>query len=64
MLSDKEVYTLQEKGTIFDRCVTQEVIPEPLPILSTMAKPCAQNGSKAKVLRWKDFGVEMSFKES
>jgi len=50
------------KGTIFDRCVTQAVIPEPLPILNTMAKPCvapcAQNGSKVKVLRCKDFGVE------
>ena len=27
------------RGTIFDRCVTQAVIPEPLPILNTMAKP-------------------------
>jgi len=48
---------LSEKGTIFDRCVTQAVIPEPLPILNTMAKPCvapcAQNGSKVKVLRCK-----------
>jgi len=48
-----------------DRCVTQSVIPEPLPIPNTMAKPCiapcTQNGSK---LRCKDFGVEESFKKS
>ena len=65
---DNESAILSEKGTIFDRCVTQAVIPEPLPILSTMAKPCvapcAQNGSKAKVLRCKDFGVEESFRKS
>jgi len=55
------------KGTIFDQCVTQLVIPKPLPILNTMAKPCvatcAQNGSKVKVLRCKDFGVEESFRK-
>ena len=28
------------RGTIFDRCVTQAVIPEPLSILNTMIKPC------------------------
>jgi len=56
------------KGTIFDRCVTQLVIPKPLPMLNTMAKPCvapcAQNGSKECVLRCKDFGVEESFRKS
>ena len=59
---------LSAKGTIFDRCVTQAVTPEPLPILNTMAKPCvspcAQNGSKVKVLRCKNFGVEESFRKS
>ena len=59
---------LSEKGTIFDRYVTRLVIPEPLPILNTMTKPCvapcAQNGSKVKVLRCKDFGVKASFKKS
>jgi len=57
-----------KKGTIFDWYVTQSVIPEPLPILNTMAKPCvapcAQNGSKVKALRCKDFGVEASFRKS
>jgi len=68
MLSDKKAYTLEEKATIFHRCVTQLVIPEPLPILNTLAKPCVaqfeQNGSKVKVLRCKDFGVEESFRKS
>ena len=57
---------LSEKGTIFDWYVTQLVIPEPLPILNTMAKPCVapctQNGSKVKVLRC--FRVEASFRKS
>jgi len=48
--------------------MTQLVTPEPLLILNTMAKPCvapcAQNGSKVKVLRCKDFGVEVSFSKS
>ena len=59
---------LSEKGTIFEWYVTQLVIPEPLPILNTMAKPCvapcAQNGSNVKVLRCKDFGVETTFRKS
>ena len=57
-----------EKGTVFDRYVTQSVTPEPLPILNTTAKPCiapyAQNGWKVKVFRFKDFGVEESFRKS
>jgi len=55
-------------GTIFDWYITQSVIPEPLLILNTMAKPrvapCEQNGSKVKVLRCKDFGDEKSFRKS
>jgi len=56
-----------EKGTIFDWCVTQSIVPELLPSLNNMAKPCvsqcAQNRSKVKVLRRKDFGVEESFRK-
>jgi len=56
-----------EKGTIFDRCVIQSIVPELLPILNTMAKPCvaqcAQNRSKVKILRCKDFGVEDIFRK-
>jgi len=68
MLSDKKAYTLQEKGTISDQSVTQSVINEPLPVLCTMTKPCvapcAQNGSKVKVSRCKDFGVEETLRKS
>jgi len=54
--------------TIFDQYVTQSVIPKPLLILNTMAKPCvapcAQNGSNVKAFRCKGFGVEASFRKS
>ena len=49
---DIETLEQNHKGTIFDQCVTQLFIPEPLPILNTMTKscvaPCAENGSKSR----------------
>ena len=67
---DIETLEQNHKGTIFDQCVTQLLIPKPPPILNTMTKscvaPCAENGSKIKVSRCKDFkfGVEVSFRKS
>ena len=53
--------------TICDRRVTQSAIPGPPLIPNTMAKPCvllcAQNGSKAKALRCKDFGAAEFFRK-
>ena len=38
--------------------------PDPNTMAKPCVVPCAQNGSKVKVLRCKDFGVEESFRKS